>query len=100
MVFMAAEIVHRSLADVCGPSVFEFGSGTGRNLAALESFGAKECAGCDLSEGMLKVARTRVPQADLLRQDMNDRLHPECEFRSGPFLPDIGARRRHHGALA
>jgi malonyl-CoA O-methyltransferase len=74
MVFMATEIVHRSLADVCGRSVFEFGCGTGRNLATLESFGAKECSGCDLSEGMLEVARPRVPQASLFRHDMNYRL--------------------------
>ena len=74
MVFMAAEIVRRTLAGARGRSVFEFGCGTGRNLAALESMGAKECAGCDLSQGMLQVARTRVPRAELFCHDLNDPL--------------------------
>lgn len=74
MVFMAAEIVNQSLAGVSGLSVFEFGCGTGRNLAALHSFGAKEVAGCDVSEGMLKVARTRVPRANLYSHDMRNRI--------------------------
>jgi malonyl-CoA O-methyltransferase len=71
MVFMAAEIVNRSLAGAAGAAVFEFGCGTGRNLAALTSFGATEISGCDLSEGMLKVARARIPRADLFRHDMS-----------------------------
>ncbi len=81
MVYMAAEIVHRSLAEVRGRSVFEFGCGTGRNLAALHSFGAALCAGCDLSSGMLEVAQSRLPQARLLHQDMNDPLPlPDASF--------------------
>ncbi len=74
MVFMATQIVNRSLTDVSGLSVFEFGCGTGRNLAALDSFGAREIVGCDLSEGMLNVARTRVPQANLFPHDITNRV--------------------------
>lgn len=79
MVFMAAQIVRRSLSDVCGLSVFEFGCGTGRNLAALRASGATEITGCDLSEGMLSVARARVPQANLFRHDMDNQLPVENE---------------------
>lgn len=96
MVFMAAEIVNRSLADVSGLSVFEFGCGTGRNLAALRSFGAKETAGCDVSEGMLEVARTRVPQANLYSHDMTNRIPvPDGSYDLALFcltlehIPDI-----------
>lgn len=80
MVFMASEIVRRSLGDVRDLSVFEFGCGTGRNLALLESYGAK-AAGCDLSPGMLEVARTRVGSANLFRHDMRQPLPvPDAAF--------------------
>jgi malonyl-CoA O-methyltransferase len=49
--------------------VFEFGCGTGRNLAALAAAGANPVRGCDLSEGMLSIARSKVPRADLFRHD-------------------------------
>ena len=79
-----------------GLSVFEFGCGTGRNLAALHSFGAEEIAGCDLSEGMLKVARTRVPRANLYAHDMSNRIPvPDGSYDLALFcltlehIPDI-----------
>ena len=70
MVFMASQIVARALPGLAGMSVFEFGCGTGRNLAALHACGARELAGCDLSDGMLNVARARLPQARLFAHDM------------------------------
>ena len=68
MVFMASEAI-RQCPDFRGRRVFEFGCGTGRNLAAL---GAASVAGCDLSEGMLAVARQRCPGAELFRHDMTE----------------------------
>lgn len=72
MVFMASEIVRRSLVPhVAGKDVFEFGCGTGRNLAMLEAAGAKSLTGCDLSEGMLSVARSKSPNLRLFQHDMS-----------------------------
>lgn len=72
MVFMASEIVRRSLAPiVAGRDVFEFGCGTGRNLAALEAASASSMTGCDLSEGMLHAARAKSPNLRLFRHDMS-----------------------------
>ena len=71
MVFMASEIVRRSLVpNVVGQDVFEFGCGTGRNLAMLEAAGAKSLTGCDLSDGMLAVARGKSPKLRLFQHDM------------------------------
>lgn len=53
-----------------GESVYEFGCGTGRNLAALLQLGASHAAGCDLSAGMLEHARRRDPPLRLFQQDM------------------------------
>jgi len=55
---------------LAGREVFEFGCGTGRNLAAALRFGASGTAGCDLSRGMLDRARLRAPEARLFLQDM------------------------------
>lgn len=75
MVFMASEVVRRSIAPLVagGARVFEFGCGTGRNLTALVASGAGEVTGCDLSEGMLDAARRRNPALRLHRHDMTDR---------------------------
>ncbi len=55
MVFMATQALPASLAAVAhGARVFEFGCGTGRNLAALAALGAREVEGCDFSGGMLQ----------------------------------------------
>jgi malonyl-CoA O-methyltransferase len=58
--------------DLNGKSVFEFGCGTGRNLAWAQSQGAVTLAGCDLSSGMLKQAKERLPQANLIHGDMSE----------------------------
>ena len=82
MVFMATEILRRSLispaATTTTPTatptaIFEFGCGTGRNLAALAPHAA-QLAGCDLSDGMLALARQRLPHAHLLLHDMTQPL--------------------------
>jgi malonyl-CoA O-methyltransferase len=81
MVFMASEIVKRSVAPgVNGASVFEFGCGTGRNLAALRDAGAATVPGCDFSEGMLSVARERRGLPDVFAHDMRE---PLTEIDSG-----------------
>ena len=98
MVFMAAEIVNRTLADITSLSVFEFGCGTGRNLAALAARGATPTAGCDLSEGMLTIARTRLPHARLFHHDManplpipNDAFHRTLFSLTLEHLADLRA---------
>lgn len=72
MVFMASLILEHSLANGAGSSVFEFGCGTGRNLAALARRGATTISGCDFSSGMLRVARERGPDWRLFEQDMRE----------------------------
>jgi malonyl-CoA O-methyltransferase len=82
MVFMAAQALEQSLADLPrGARVFEFGCGTGRNLSWMKSRGAAAVAGCDFSEGMLAVARRRCPDARLFQHDMT----------KPPLPPEIGA---------
>jgi malonyl-CoA O-methyltransferase len=73
MVFMATQIVDRFSENASGLRVLEFGCGTGRNLAALSAQGAI-VTGCDLSAGMLDVARLRTPDAELLLHDMTQTL--------------------------
>ena len=51
-----------------GRRVFEFGCGTGRNLAAMAAGGAARIGGCDLSEGMLARARDRLGATAALRR--------------------------------
>lgn len=70
MVFAATRVLAQMMPDVRGRDVFEFGCGTGRNLAAFEAAGAKSVAGCDLSAGMLEQARVRLPAARLVQGDM------------------------------
>ncbi len=72
MVFMASPAISRSMSDLTGARVFEFGCGTGRNLARLISLGAASVAGCELPEGMPTIARRRRPEAELFRQDMTE----------------------------
>jgi malonyl-CoA O-methyltransferase len=76
MVFMASQALRESMlaGKPAGLNVFEFGCGTGRNLALLALLGAGSLAGCDLSEGMLSVARQRCPGARLFRHEMTKEL--------------------------
>ncbi len=75
MVFMASQAIAESLGDLGGVrAAFEFGCGTGRNLALLQSRGVAPLSGCDLSEGMLDVARQRCPGAHLFQHDMTQPL--------------------------
>jgi len=74
MVFAATQAVAALAKRVAGKDVFEFGCGTGRNLAALKAGGASSLAGCDLSQGMLDQARARDPGLRLLRHDMTQAL--------------------------
>lgn len=80
MVFMASQALGAGLARECsGKSVFEFGCGTGRNLAALQAAGAARLAGCDFSEGMTAVARGRgLENALIFHHDISQPLPPEA----------------------
>ncbi len=81
MVAAAARIVTQGLGGVQGLSVFEFGCGTGRNLAALLNLGAARVSGCDLSTGMLDQARRRGSRFELFQHDM---AHP-LPLEAGTF---------------
>lgn len=74
MVFVAGHAVGSLAPMVVDRDVFEFGCGTGRNLAVLKSVGAVGLGGCDLSEGMLEQARQRDPAFRLMRHDMTTPL--------------------------
>ena len=52
--------------------VLELGCGTGRNLAEFARGGTEVLAGVDVSQGMLAVARRRLPNASLWCQDACD----------------------------
>lgn len=54
-----------------GPRVLDAGCGTGRDAAALASFG-RRVTGIDLAETMLAHARTHHPGPDYLRADLRD----------------------------
>lgn len=68
MVAAAARVL--ALLTHPGATVYEFGCGTGRNLAALLAMGATRAVGCDLSPGMLSQARQREVRLELFQQDM------------------------------
>ncbi|MBI4890478.1 MAG: class I SAM-dependent methyltransferase [Acidobacteria bacterium] len=74
MVFLAGCVLARREEEIRGRDVFEFGCGTGRNLAAMREWGARSAAGCDLSEGMLAVARARGGELRLSQCDMCARV--------------------------
>ena len=79
MVFMASQAIAASIGDAAGVhAAFEFGCGTGRNLELLRSRGVVSLSGCDLSEGMLNVARQRCPEGQLYRHDMTQPLSPDA----------------------
>jgi len=78
ILFVAGHAVATLSGSVVGKQVFEFGCGTGRNLAALKAFGAAGLAGCDLSDGMLAEARRRDRAFDVTCQDMSRPVaHPD-----------------------
>jgi malonyl-CoA O-methyltransferase len=78
MVWVASQVLRSEVAPAAGGrSVFEFGCGTGRNLAVLRSAGAARLAGCDFSEGMLGVARSRG--LEVFRHDIAQPLPPGIE---------------------
>jgi SAM-dependent methyltransferase len=57
--------------DVRGASVLDIGCGTGAFLRVCADRGA-DVAGVDASEGLLRLARSHVPEADLSQADMVD----------------------------
>ena len=61
------------------PAILDLGCGTGRYLGRLApSF--PTAVGVDISEGMLRVARTNVPKADFLKADLLDACLPDQAF--------------------
>lgn len=74
LVFAASQVMERVAERVAGLDVFEFGCGTGRNLALLKRAGAGRLAGCDFSSGMLAQARKANPDLALLQHDITQPL--------------------------
>jgi malonyl-CoA O-methyltransferase len=73
MVYMASQALEAGLATrVSGKALFEFGCGTGRNLATLRNAGAGRVTGCDLSPGMLAIANPI--SSDVFVHDMSEPL--------------------------
>ncbi len=72
MLFMADRALRQALSRRRPGSVFEFGCGTGRNLALCNAYGATRLAGCDISGGMLSKAAERPEAAawTLIRSDI------------------------------
>ena len=62
-------------------SILDMGCGTGAHLEAFAKIG-KQVAGYDISESMIRVARTRVPKADFYTQLPNQSLDVDlsCAF--------------------
>jgi malonyl-CoA O-methyltransferase len=66
MVYAATAALTVGLGDVKGLDCLEFGCGTGRNLAAMASAGARTVTGFDLSRHMLAQAHLRNQDAPAL----------------------------------
>lgn len=88
-----------------GQRVLDIGCGSGVYLRAAADRGAA-VTGLDASETLLEVARTRVPEADLRRGDMeflpfeDDRFDVVSGFNSFFFAADFVAALREAGRVA
>ena len=98
MVYMADFAFRRYLSRRQPASVFEFGCGTGRNLALCDAFGVSDIAGTDFSAGMLAKARQRPGAAGwhLEQADLHDHTF---QRRQGFDLVLFGLVLEHVGAL-
>ena len=100
LVFVAGHAICTLANSVAGKAVFEFGCGTGRNLAALKAYGAAHLAGCDVSEGMLAKAKLRDSTFEVIRHDMTLPLSPvwapqrmwHCFVCRSNMCPTLSAR--------
>lgn len=70
------EKFHKLLPD---GKVLEIGSGPGKDASALLAMGY-DYTGIDASEGLLRIARKRNPQATFKHIEVNDLDFPEHEF--------------------
>jgi SAM-dependent methyltransferase len=88
-----------------GQTVLDVGCGSGAFLRAAADHGATVC-GLDASEGLLEVARERVPEADLQRGDLqrlpyvDDCFDAVTGFNSFFFADDMVAALREAGRVA
>jgi SAM-dependent methyltransferase len=95
----------RRLAIGSAQRVLDVGCGTGVFLRAAADAGA-EVAGLDASEGLLEVARKRVPEAELRLGDMQAMPHEDDSFdvvtgfNSFFFADDMVAAVREAGRVA
>src|SRR5262245_2124857 len=87
-----------------GQRVLEVGCGTGTFLRAAADRGAA-VSGLDASEGLLELARDRVPEADLQQGDMqflpyeDDSFDVVAGFNSFFFAADMVAALREAGRV-
>jgi SAM-dependent methyltransferase len=98
------EVIRRTGISA-GQRVLDVGCGTGVFLRAASDRGA-EVSGLDASEGLLEIARNRVPEADLRLGDMeslpydDDFFDVVTGFNSFFFAVDIVAALREAGRVA
>lgn len=69
----------RMIGDVSGKKILDIGVGTGRILNLLFQKNS-EVWGIDVSEGMLKIAKDRFPQLNILEGDFRDLPFKDEEF--------------------
>ncbi|MBL9046313.1 MAG: class I SAM-dependent methyltransferase [Tabrizicola sp.] len=78
--WMGAAMLARYLPAASG-AVLDAGCGTGLVGEALSVLGYGSIIGCDLSPGMMALARSREAYADLALQDMSQRFQwPDAQF--------------------
>ena len=78
--WMGAAMMARYLSAKAGP-VLDAGCGTGLVGEALSVLGYGPITGCDLSPGMMALARSREAYADVVAQDMSQRFQwPDAQF--------------------
>jgi SAM-dependent methyltransferase len=81
------ELYRLDLEEVLGGfaennSVLEVGAGSGTFTLLLDSWGCKQIIGTDISDGMLSVARTRLPHCSfkLVTKEVEPNLFPPASF--------------------
>ena len=95
----------RRAGIAAGQAVLDVGCGSGVFLRVAADHGATVC-GLDASEGLLEIARERVPEADLCSGDLqrlpyvDDCFDAVCGFNAFFFAEDMVAALREAGRVA
>lgn len=65
------DVVHRMLGNLQGKKVLDLGCGTGRLIKVLADGGANVTA-CDNSEEMVRIAKKKFPEVEILEADVGN----------------------------